>query len=344
MSKVKRENLRKKVTLRDVAAVAEVSLSTASKAMNGRTGEVNAATSQRVLEAADRLGFTPNALAQAILSGHSGTVGLLTDDLEGRFSLPILMGAEDAFGAGKMSVLLCDARGDAIREQHHLKALVSRNVDGLIVVGSRPDHRASISDQVTVPVVYAYAPSADSGDISVVADNYRAGAVATEHLRTLGRQRIAHITGDPTYTAAQDRARGISDELAKEGLEMVRPPRFGSWSEAWGRAATKSLLQSGIEVDAIIGGSDQISRGIADTVQESGLRVPGDVAIASFDNWKAIAEGGQTPLTSIDLGFKAIGTLAGRLLSAAIRDDVPEERLHFVQPQLVVRESTVGSH
>ena len=112
-------------TLSDVARRAGVSIATASKALNGR-GDVAAGTRKRVMEAAAELAFTPNAMARGLLAGRTGTVGLLTNDLDGRFVIPILMGAEDAFGAGQVNVFLCDARGDAIREQHHLRALLSR--------------------------------------------------------------------------------------------------------------------------------------------------------------------------------------------------------------------------
>ena len=97
-----------------------------------------------MIEAAERLSFPPNALARGLLAGRTGTVGLLTSDLEGRFSIPVLMGAEDAFGAGEVAVFLCDARGDTIREQHHVQALLGRRVDGLIVVGAdRPRRRSA---------------------------------------------------------------------------------------------------------------------------------------------------------------------------------------------------------
>lgn len=153
-------------TLSDVARLAGVSLATASKAMNGRT-DVAPATRRRVLEAAEDLAFTPNAMARGLLAGRTGTVGLLTSDLDGRFMLPILMGAEDAFGAGQVNVFLCDARGDAIREQHHLRALLSRRVDGIIVVGRQTDPRPSLGQDIPVPVVYAYAPSDDDRDLSL---------------------------------------------------------------------------------------------------------------------------------------------------------------------------------
>src|SRR3954452_11800191 len=101
------------VTLSDVARLAGVSVATASKALNGRD-QVAPATRQRVINAADRLAFSPNPLARGLLAGRTGTVGLLTSDLDGRFVIPILMGAEDAFGAGQVSVFLCCTRGSAI--------------------------------------------------------------------------------------------------------------------------------------------------------------------------------------------------------------------------------------
>src|ERR671910_2712815 len=183
-------------TLSDVARLAGVSIATASKAINGRD-EVPPPPRRRVLDAAEQISFTPNQLARSLLAGRTGTVGLLTSDLEGRFVLPILMGAEDAFGAGQVNVFLCDARGDAIREQHHLRALLSRRVDGLIVVGERTDPRPSLGPDMPVPVVYVYAPSDDPADLSLTPDNRAGGRLAVEHLISCGRSRIGHISGDP---------------------------------------------------------------------------------------------------------------------------------------------------
>ena len=230
-------------TLKDVARLAGVSVSTASKALNGRK-DVGEATRVRVVRAAEQLAFSPNALAQGLIAQRSGTVGLLTSDLEGRFSIPILMGAEDAFGSDMTSVFLCDARGDAIREQHHLRALLSRRVDGLIVVGARPDVRSSLGHDLGVPVVYAYAPSDDPNDLSLVTDHYGGGELAVDHLLTYGRTRIGHISGDASYGAAQARARGAIDRLERDGLELAGGQVFfGAWSEAWGRNATRELLR-----------------------------------------------------------------------------------------------------
>ncbi|MDR3107964.1 MAG: LacI family transcriptional regulator [Bifidobacteriaceae bacterium] len=249
------------VRLADVAGLAGVSIATASKALNGRA-QVRPETRQRVISAAERLDFTPNALARGLLMGRSGTVGLVTHDLEGRFSIPILMGAEDAFGAGKMSVFLTDARGDVIRERYQVDALLRRRVDGLIVVGGKTDERPSLGHDLPVPVVYAYAPSSDPADCSLICDNVGAGHLGVEHLVSCGRSRVAVITGDPTYGASHERVEGAQAALAGHGLEMVGGKAFyGAWTEDWGRGAARLVIDHHPKVDAILCGSDQIARG-----------------------------------------------------------------------------------
>jgi len=328
------------VTLTDVARLAGVSISTASKAINGRA-QVRAETRERVLQAAEELSFQPNALAQGLLAGRSGTVGLLTSDLEGRFSIPVLMGAEDAFGAGRVSVFLCDARGDAIREQHHLQALLSRRVDGLIVVGSRPDERPPIGRNLPVPVVYAYAQSSNPEDFSLTPDNVGAGRLAVEHLISTGRRRIAHISGDPTYGATNERAAGALAALADAGLELVGgEPLFGTWSEAWGRGATRILLSQHPDMDAIFCGSDQVARGALDALREAGRDVPHDVAVIGFDNWEVLVMNSRPHLSSIDMNLERLGHIAANRLFAAIDGEELGSGVEKVPCRLVPREST----
>lgn len=329
----------RRATLADVAKLAGVSPSTASKALNGRS-HVRAATRDRVLEAAQQLAFSPNTLAQGLLAGRTGTVGLLTSDLEGRFVIPILMGAEDAFGEGAVNGFLCDARGDTIREQHHVQALLSRRVDGLIVVGSRTDPRPSLGHELPVPVVYTYAPSEDPDDLSIVSDNVGAGRLATEHLISCGRAKIAHITGDPGYGASQERAQGALAALDDAGLPLVGEVRFGTWSEGWGRAASAMLLDAHPDVDAIFCGSDQVARGVMDTLRERGRVVPDDIAVIGFDNWTVLTTNARPPLTSIDMNLQDLGRTAATALFAAL-DGSPRTGIEALPCRLVIRGSTV---
>jgi LacI family transcriptional regulator len=282
----------------------------------------------------------PNPLAQGLLSGQTGTVGLLTSDLEGRFSIPIMMGAEDAFGAGSTSVFLCDARGDAIREQHQLRALLSRHIDGLIVVGARPDPRRSLGPSVEVPVVYAYAPSDDPDDYSITSDNVQAGRLAAEHLINTGRKKIGIITGDPGYGASHDRVIGAMAALEEAGLQPVDGKAyFGTWTEGWGRGATHVLLGSHPDIDGLICGSDQVARGAMDALRELGREIPDDVAVIGHDNWDILATNARPPLTSIDMNLQELGRLAAGKLFEAIGGN-PSHGIDKLPCRLVPRGST----
>src|SRR5439155_22407846 len=117
-----------------------------------------------------QLGFKPNARARGLPTGRRYTVGLITTDSFGRFTIPIMLGAEDALGAGQISVFLCDGRGDPIREQHYIRTLMARRVDGIIVTGRRIDPRPPISTRLSVPVVYAMTQSSDPADCSLIPD------------------------------------------------------------------------------------------------------------------------------------------------------------------------------
>lgn len=326
--------------LADVAKIAGVSIATASKALNNR-GEVAAATRARVLEAAESISFVPNPLARGLLAGRSGTVGLITGDLQGRFVLPILQAVEDAFGSGRINAFLCDAREDSIREQHHLKALLSRRVDGLVIVGSRTDPRPSIGHDLPVPVVYVYAPSEDPDDLSLVPDNVAAGRMAVEHLVASGKSRIAHISGDPRYLATTDRARGVTDTLDALGLQLVGEPMLAEWSEQWGRSACRALLEREPHIDGFVCGSDQIARGALDTLRDLDREVPGDVAVVGFDNWAPMVEHSRPPLTSVDPNLSALGREAAQRLMSLTGGASLDSGVHFQAPRLVIRGSTV---
>lgn len=328
----------KRATVRDVAARAGVSPGTVSKALNG-TGQISRETRARIVAAAEEIDFRPNALARSVFERRSYTVGLITTDSFERFSVPVMLGAEDALGAGRISVFLCDSRDDPIREQHYVDVLLGRRVDGFIVTGRTSNERAPLAVSPDVPVVYALTPSARATDCSVVVDDVAAGRLAGEHLIRLGRRRVGHITGLEWFDASRRRAAGLAESLAAAGLSLASAPLFGDWTEAWGRQGTHILLRSAPDVDAIYCGSDILARGVADSLRELGRRVPEDLALIGTDNWEFIANGARPPLTSIDLGLPAVGRLAAQRLLDAIAGN-PHSGREQVPCQLVVRAST----
>ncbi|WP_377273103.1 LacI family DNA-binding transcriptional regulator [Peterkaempfera sp. SMS 1(5)a] len=328
-----------RATLSDVALLAGVTPGTASKALNGR-GRLRPETRQRVRDAAEQLDFHPNPLAQGLLAGRSWTVGLVTTDSIGRFSIPVLLGAEDALGAGQISVLLCDTRGDAIRERHYLRTLLARRIDGIIVTGRRIDPRPPLPASLPIPVVYAFGPSSAPGDISVVSDEEHGVRLAIEHLLHSGRSRIAHVAGPAHHAAARERAAHTESVLAESGLTLATGRSLhGDWSEAWGRQAAQLVLRSSPDCDAFFCGNDQIARGVADALRESGVRVPQDIAVVGYDNWDVMALASRPPLTTVDMDLTELGRTAALRLMEAI-DGHPRPGVHRVPCRLMVREST----
>jgi LacI family transcriptional regulator len=328
------------VTVSDVAERAGVSPGTVSKALNGR-GQLKPETRERVLIAAEELGFQPNLLARSLLSGRTYTVGVLTTDSIGRFTIPLLTGAEDALGAGQMSMLLCESRGDPIREQHYLRILLARRVDGIIVTGRSSDIRPSLGHDFPVPVVYALVQSDDENDLSILHDDRQGATLAVNHLLETGRTRIAHVTGPLRHVATQHRLEGAMDALAAAGLGLVLgQPLAGDWSEKWGREAALRLIRSGEPFDGVFCASDQIARGVADGLRESAVDVPGQVGVVGVDNWDIMVEASRPPLTTIDLNLAELGHVAAtRLLSAIDGQDIGSG-VERVASRLVKRRST----
>ena len=328
----------RRATIRDVAAAAGVSIGTASKALNGQ-GKLRPETRERVADAARRLGFAPNTLAQALLAGRSFTVGLITTDSFGRFSIPVMLGAEDALGTGQISVFMCDTRDDPERERRYVEMLAARRVDGLIVTGRRIEPRPPVRVGTGIPVVYAMTQPASGNDPAVLPDDEGGGRIAGEHLLGIGRTRIAHITGPERFLGARLRARGLVEALFAARARQCGETKYGEWTEHWGREAAGQLLAD--RPDAIFCGSDQIARGVADTLRAVGRRVPDDVALVGFDNWAPMALGALPPLTSIDMCLQDVGRVAAEHLLAAIGGE-PAHGKHTVPCQLIVRESTGG--
>ena len=327
------------VTLTDVAKLAGVSVATASKALNARE-QVAPATRVRVLQAAEQLSFQPNVLARGLISGRSRTIGLLTEELSERFAFPVLRGVENALGNEQMCVLLGDARGDVIRRQHHIRALLSRQVDGFIILGDSNDVQPSLAREIPVPAVYVYGESDDPAELSVLADDQGGGQLATEHLIALGRRRIAHITGPQTYRAARDRVAGLQSVLSNAGLSLVGGGvHYGEWSQRWGRHAAVMVMNASPDIDAVFCGNDQIATGVVETLLDLGRRVPEDVAVVGYDNWEVLAAECRPPLTTIDLNLEQLGATAAEYLFAAL--DGRQTSGVIRQPcRLVVRDST----
>jgi LacI family transcriptional regulator len=328
-------------TIQDVARVAGVSVGTASKALNG-TGKLRAETVARVRAAAAQLEYRPNALMQSVLRRRSHTVGLVTT-ASGRFSMPLLMGVEDALSAERMSVFLCPAPYHSPeRERQHIESLLAKHVDGIIVLGWRTDPRPPIEvGRTRTPVLYAYTYIDRPDTLCLLPDDAQGGRQATAHLLEAGRRRQAHISGPADWGAVRLRRDAMREVLGEHGLALPDDlVLLGPWSQRWGYEATGRLLEADPRIDGLFCGNDQIAVGAIDALRESGRRIPDDVAVVGFDNWIEFAEETRPPLTTVDMQIYELGRRAGLRMLGMMRGE-RESGIVRLPCRLVVRASSV---
>jgi LacI family transcriptional regulator len=304
-------------TIRDVARIAGVSIGTASKALNAN-GRLKQETRDKVQAVAREIGYRPNDMAQSLHRARSMTVGVLSTDSFGRFTLPIFQALEEQFADRGIAIFMCNATDDPERERQHLDQLLGKRIDGLVVTARRADKRPPVPVPPGLPVIYVYSQPDDGSALSLISDEVGGARLAVSHFKEIGCRRIAHITGPEHFEAVLERKRGFREALAQDGL-VENPKHYlsGKWSEEWGRESV-ALLFDGVpdseRPDGLFCGNDQIARGAAEALRDRGIDVPGQVAIIGFDNWNVMTEASRPQLTSIDMNLSALGHEAGRLL------------------------------
>ena len=329
-----------RLTIRDVARMANVSVGTVSKALNN-SGSLKQETRERVIAVAKKVGFRPNDLAQSLHRGQTFTVGLISSDSFGRFTMPIMEGLEKCLADSRIAVFMANATDDPEREAQHVEQLLGKRVDGIVVTARRADRRSKlIVPTREVPVIYVFSQADDPHAFCLIPDDEGGAELAAEHLIRLGRRRIAHITGPERFEAVRLRRDGYRKTLRRAGLD--EPEGYylpGVWSEGWGREAVAQLFKGKRSApDAIFCGNDQIARGAADALRERAIVVPDAVSIVGFDNWDVIVDATRPPLTSVDMNLVDLGRQAGQRML----DMIAGKELHGVQRlpcSLVIRES-----
>ena len=252
---------RARLTIHDVARASNVSVGTVSKALNN-SGRLRQETRERVIAVARELGFRPNDLAQSLHRGQSLTVGLISTDAFGRFTIPIMEGIEECLSDSRMAVFMCNATDDPARERQHLDQLMGKRVDGLVVSARRADKRLPIGPFAHgLPVVYVFTQTDDPDALCLLPDDEGGAVLAVAHLAGRGRKRIAHVTGPEHFEAVRLRRNGYHAALAAAGLPAIEGFYLsGSWSEAWGRDAVAGLFGGHADPPVLAGGAAILRR------------------------------------------------------------------------------------
>lgn len=328
-------------TMTDVARLARTSVATVSAIVNG-SARVSPALAARVREAIAEVGYRPDGIARSLKKGSTQTIGLLVTDITNPFFTAVVHSVEDAAQARGYSVFLCNSDEDVAEERTYLDLLLTRRVDGLILVptGKAADY-AGFAGSLRAPVVFIDRAIPGVAVDTVTVDNLRASQAAIEYLLRLGHRRIGIVTGLPHLSTSAERLKGYRRALRKAGIaldpELVRQ---GDFRQEGAFQAAQSLLALRSRPTAIFASNNLMAIGTMLAVRAAGLSCPEDVSLACFDDfeWAGVFHPRLTVLRqpTAEIGQRAMELLLDRLAGA--KNGAAPHRI-ALKAELVVRDS-----
>ena len=330
------------VKLTDVASEAGVSLATASRVLNGSERKPAEEIAQRVRAAADKLGYFPNAQAQALARSTTKLIGLLVHDIADPYFSSIAKGVQRGLGDTGVQLLLSSTGSDAGRELSALRSFMSHRTGAVILAGSRPVS----GDEEMEAALEGY--KANGGAVAMIGqplpvaggvqiDNYGSAALLATELLKLGHRHFVILAGDQGLVTARHRAQGLVEKLKKSGVEPL-VIKEGAFTREGGYLAMSDLLLGGALPEGqqvcVICVSDVMALGALVALREHGISVPQQVAIAGFDDIPTLADVVPS-LTTVRLPLEEIGKMAGQMVLGG-----GNSRRMVIEGIPVIREST----
>jgi LacI family transcriptional regulator len=329
------------VTIRDVAQLANVSVTTVSNVLNN-PNKVSPELLARVRAAVDKLGYAPHAAARSLRKRSSGLLGLVVGDITNPFFSELFEAIELAAAARGFSVILCNSNETTEREETHLRMLRSQRIDGLILAptGTASMNRAALLAALEIPVVLIDRAMEGLGYDAVVLNNHRAAYEATSYAIGCGHRRIALINGPKTVRTAADRLQGYREALLAAGLALDPAlVRDAGFREQSAYEAALQLLRSDQRPTAIFTANNLMTIGVLRATAELGLSCPNDLSIIGIDDlpW---AEAVAPRLTMVAQPVRAMGETALELLAHRIAGTrLGPGTTTVMEPRLMVRKS-----
>ncbi len=331
------KSVKEVATLEMVAIAADVSPSTVSRYLNG-TAKVSERKRISIEAAIKKLDFVSNPIASGLAGGKSRCIGVITQAIDSPFYGRGLMGIEEILIAANYVPLFVSSHWREDDEMRCIKSLEGRRVDGIIIL------TACLSDDVLIalsrhtPMVITGRSLSADRLISLKFDNYIGAKLATEHLISLGHQRIAFLKGTPSHPDATERFNGYRAALKDCGIQYdAKLTARGDFEEIGGEQATLKLLDSGTKFSAIFSANDQMAYGAYSALYQRGIRIPDDISLLGFDDLLA-SRFMAPPLTTVKHSIYELGKLAAQTIIGLIGNVYSEPE--SPPPELIIRKST----
>lgn len=333
------------IRLKDIARDLGISTVTVSKVLRGNK-DISEKTRARVLKRMQELNYKPNMLARGLASGRTYTVGLVVPDLVHPFFAEFAKSLAGTLRGAQMALLLASSEESAELEQQEIRTLLGRNVDVLLIASCQAQLKSfyELGDERT-PFLLVDRNFPYLAAHFVGSDDYEIARIATEHLISIGRRRIAHI-GGRVMSPSVERLRGYRDTLRRHQLEspeerIVTRERVEESGDEAGYQAMQELLNLPIRPDAVFCYNDLTAIGAMEAVRAAGLTVPGDIAFVGAGNLR-YAKYLRVPLTSVDQQPEKLGLRAGELALEVMATPEMACKTLLLPPKLVVRHSSVS--
>jgi LacI family transcriptional regulator len=329
-----------RVTIRDVAREAGVSVTTASRALNDKP-EISSEKRARVSTAAQKLGYVPSSVARALVSGETKTIGVVITDNSTPVYAAILQGIEEVVNSAGFGLLFCNSADSQERSLYCLTLLQAKRVDGILLTPVQTDTRDILQlQQSDLPFVLLLRHFDEIETNYVITDNIMGGYLVTNHLLGLGHRRIGHVGGPVHISSSRGRLVGYRQALEEQDLPYDEGlVSQGAFTVAGGYEAVKRLLDRADRPSAVFAANDLQAVGVMKAAKEYGLGIPEDLALAGGDNIE-LAEFLEAPLTTFVQPAREIGVRGAEIVLAKLRGEQPDIQQVVLKPRLIVRRSS----
>ena len=325
-------------SIRDVAQAAGVSVATVSRVISKPDYPVAEATRQRVRDAAQQLGFTPNALARGLARSRTDTIGIVVPGITNPYNAVMVEAIDREARENGLRTLLGLTSGDEDRREEVIEDLVSRRADGLIICASAADHRAGRTPaQLGVPAVLV-GEQPNPGFPMVKTDNHRAGYQATEYLWSLGHRSFIYLTTRESWHDFHQRGEGMQAFLSSRSERHVLEICDGLFGEVDAYRRISEACSAGLSATAILASTDRHALGALAALTDAHLPVPAGVSVMGFDDY--VTSGFIRPsLTTMQMPVAEMGRTAVALLCDVLGGK-PAEHETLFNAELIERGST----
>jgi LacI family transcriptional regulator len=332
------------VSIREVAALAGVSVGTVSNVLN-RPDVVAELTRSRVQAAIKSLGFIRNESARQLRAGRSRIIGLVVLDVANPFFTDVARGVEDEASESGLAVILCNSDDQQAKESGYLELLEEHRVQGILITPvSGADERLTRLQRRGTPVVLVDSRSPSGGQCSVSVDDVLGGDLAVSHLLEAGHKRIAFVGGPMSIRQVADRRDGALRALERangtaEGLQVMETPALNVPA---GQQAGAALAEfpAGTRPTAVFCANDLLALGVLQEMTARRIRVPESIALVGYDDID-FAAAAAVPLSSVRQPRHQLGRSAAQLLiDETVGGEAHQHRQVIFQPELVIRQSS----